>query len=189
MSRITSSGLRTTGSFLGALTSGKSSMSMLRRRRVLLYKKRRAPIRGATVPRANFFSRIMCNWNSRTSSAPRRSGDCRNNGQTPRRREFNRELYRGCNYGAGVPPASVDVVGSQNLLSVTSHCAGIASFKPPRCCVRRASGLVLTRHSYKGWPGFETVNRGATLAIHGRRYGRSDGRRMQVLADAGYSRG
>ena len=37
MSRVTSCGLRITGSFFGAFTSGKSSMSMSRRRNVFLY--------------------------------------------------------------------------------------------------------------------------------------------------------
>ena len=41
---------------LGRLTSGRSSRSMSRRRKVFLYRKRSAPMRSATVPSASFFS-------------------------------------------------------------------------------------------------------------------------------------
>ena len=60
--------------------------------------------------------------------------------------KFHSEWCRGNSYGAEVLPASVVVVGSQNLLSVTDTTAIYASAHA-RGCVRRASGLVLTRHS------------------------------------------
>ena len=82
---------------------------------------------------------------ARSPGCPSAPGTCGSAGRTAPRPECSREWYRCCSYGAEVPPAFVDVVGSQKSPSVTETTAADPSAHPHNCA-RRASGLVLTAY-------------------------------------------